>query len=70
MTFEVGRKYYDAIGRRWKVVEIRYHGELGDLMIVKRRFKVEIALSETDRKTAIVLLDQGFTTIYDEEAEG
>lgn len=44
MTFEIGKSYYDTVGRRWKIVKWRIVGDGYAVFIVKRRFKTEIAV--------------------------
>ena len=65
--FELGGKYYDAIGRRWKITKIRSLGSTV-VFIVRHRFRREIAVLDTPTR-AIVLFDEGFTTIYVEGDE-
>lgn len=69
MTFEVGRKYYDAIGRKWKVIASVYDSE-GNIVLAVRRWDkgVCIAFEEYDG-VATVLFKEGFTTIYEKEEE-
>lgn len=69
MTFEVGRKYYDAIGRKWKVIKRIRHGDY-DVLLVRRRFRTEIAFTEpdTDNTQATILFNEfGWTTIYEDD---
>ena len=42
MTFEIGKSYYDAVGRRWKIIKWRNVGDGYAVFIVRRRFKTEI----------------------------
>ena len=68
-TFEKGKTYRDAVGRKWKVVKVIHHGDY-DILLVKRRFRTEIAFTEPDvGNTQATILFNGFgwTTIYDEE---
>lgn len=44
MTFEIGKSYYDAVGRRWKIIKWRIVGDGYTVFIVRRRFKTEIAV--------------------------
>lgn len=44
MTFEIGKSYYDTVGRRWKIIKWRIIGDGYAVFIVKRRFKTEIAV--------------------------
>jgi len=44
MTFEIGKSYYDAVGRKWKIIKWRIVGDGYTMFIVKRRFKTEIAV--------------------------
>lgn len=72
MTFKVGRTYKDAVGRRWKVLQKRTEPDGTHVMLVRRTwipFRYEMAFEEEDGKTAIILFDYGFTTIYAEEEE-
>ncbi|MBE6524462.1 MAG: hypothetical protein E7Z65_06295 [Thermoplasmata archaeon] len=67
--FELGKRYYDAVGRRWKVVKLIHHGDY-DILLVRRGFRTEIGCTEPDGKTATVLFSEfGFTTIYAEAEE-
>lgn len=71
MTFEVGRKYYDAVDRRWQVIKRIRHGDY-DVLLVRRRFRTEIAFTEpdTDNTQATILFNEfGWTTIYDDEGD-
>ena len=65
--FKVGKRYRDAVGRKWKVMKYLHHGEYGDQMAVKRWNRIEIAFVEPDGNTATILFDFGFTTLYAEE---
>ncbi len=69
MTFEVGMRYKDAVGRKWKVTEKVIFGENQEVMIVKRRFKKRIAMTEGRTNMATIFIPFGWTTIYTEEAE-
>ena len=75
--FEVGGAYYDAIGRKWKVSQkfkvngqpcliVYYYGS--EYTLFGRTSKYRPAIIEDGGNTATVLLDEGFTTIYAEEA--
>lgn len=44
MTFEIGKSYYDTVGRRWKIIKWRIVGDGYAVFLVKRRFKTEIAV--------------------------
>ncbi len=69
MTFEVGRKYYDAVGRKWKVISSVSDSEGRIVLAVRRWGKgVCIAFEEYDG-VATVLFKEGFTTLYVEEEE-
>ena len=68
MTFEVGRCYYDAVGRKWRIVKRTMIDESTVVFIVRHHFKVQIAVEDTP-DMATVLLDEGFTTIYAEVEE-
>lgn len=64
--FEVGKKYFDAVGRRWKIVKEVTVGYSHRVFLVRRWFRVEIAALDTpDRMT--ILFNNGFTTLYAEE---
>ena len=67
--FEVGKCYYDAVGRKWRMIKRRTIDESTVVCIVRHRYKVQIAVEDTPPDRAIVLLDDGFTTIYAEEEE-
>lgn len=69
MTFEVGKRYSDAVGRKWRVIEKVTFDENQDVMIVRRRFKKRIAMTEGRVDRATVFFPLGFTTIYAEEEE-
>lgn len=69
--FRKGGWCYDAIGRRWKVIEIQTNGDF-DIMIIRKKwhlFGKYIAITEyrSSRGIATVLLEDGFTTIYKED---
>ena len=71
MTFEIGKRYYDSADRRWKVIKRIRHGDY-DILLVRRRFRTEIAFTEpdTDNTQATILFNEfGWTTIFDEEEE-
>ena len=44
MTFEIGKTYRDAIGRKWKIIKWRIVGDGYTVFIVRHRFKTEIAV--------------------------
>ena len=44
MTFEIGHTYYDAVGRRWKIIKWRIIGDSYTVFIVRHRFRTEIAV--------------------------
>lgn len=69
MTFEVGKRYRDAAGRRWRVVEKVMFDENQDVMIVRRRFRKRIAMTEGRADRATVFFPFGFTTIYAEDEQ-
>ena len=67
MGFEIGKKYPDAVGRRWKVLACRsVNGQC--TMLVRHLLRTEIAIRDTQDR-ATILLDYGFTTLYAEEEE-
>lgn len=70
MTFEVGKRYRDAAGRRWLVT---YTVTLlrGDqeVMIVRRWFKHRIAMTEERGDKATIYVPSGWVTIYAEGEE-
>lgn len=69
MTFVVGNRYSDAIGRRWKVVRSASDSE-GNLVLIVRNWRKGLCLAFEDYEgTATVLLKDGFTTIYAEAEE-
>ena len=64
--FEVGKRYYDAVGRRWKIIREVTVGYSHRVFLVRRWFRTEIAALDTpDRMT--ILFSNGFTTLYAEE---
>ena len=63
MTFEIGKTYRDAVGRKWKIIKWRKVGDECTVFIVRRRFRTEIAVQDSSDK-ATVLIDYGFSTIY------
>ena len=70
MTFETGKKYKDVMGRIWRPMLITKIKGNVTVMTVVRYFVggsnvYAHAIDEGDG-TATVLLDDGFTTIYDE----
>lgn len=73
MTFEMGKKYRDAVGRMWRVKKILMNELDGStrLMNVVRYFiggpSVYTYAVDNRDGTATVLLDDGFTTIYEDE---
>ena len=78
MTFEVGRTYPSAIKDRKYCVTMKYRVQDTDCLLVYlvtisavfgRTNHYHPAMIEPDGKTATVLLDEGFTTIYDEKEE-
>lgn len=70
MSFEKGARYTDAVGRKWKVVKVIHQGD-HDILLVRRRLKMEVALTNPDwAGTATVLFSEfGFTTLYESDAE-
>lgn len=71
MTFETGKKYRDVIGRKWWVLCSR-NVDGNTVLALGRYFvggpnKYAIGVVEDDGKTATVLIEGGFTTIFDEE---
>lgn len=70
MTFEKGVRYTDAVGRRWKVVKVIHQGD-HNILLVRRRFRTEVALTDPDWEgTATILFSEfGFTTLYESDAE-
>ena len=78
MTFEVGRTYPSAIEGRKYHVTMKYRVQDTDCLLVYldtisvvfgRTNHYYPAMIEPDGRTATVLLDEGFTTMYDEEEE-
>ena len=70
--FQVGKKYRDAIGRRWKILHSYWlpKGDQADEYYIVRNWRKGLALAVRDTETtASVLFDDGFTTIYAEEEE-
>lgn len=72
--FKVGERYFDAVGRKWEVRQIFNVNGWPCLMLSKRTLatlfgltnKWHPAIVEDDGKTAIILLDEGFSTLYAE----
>ena len=78
MTFEKGKTYPSAVkGRNYRVtMKFRVQDTdcllvhlSGPLVMFGRTSHYYPAMIEPDGRTASVLLDGGFTTIYDEEIE-
>lgn len=78
MTFEKGKTYPSAVKDRNYRVTMKFRVQDTDCLLVHLSGPMVIfgrtshyypAMIEQDRKTAIVLLDEGFTTIYDEVIE-
>lgn len=70
--FQVGKKYKDAIGRKWKILHSYWlpKGDRADEYYMVRNWRKGLALAVHDTETtAMVLFDDGFTTIYAEEEE-
>lgn len=78
--FKVGGRYLDAVGRKWEVRQIfKVNGWLCLMLsrwtpatlfgLTTRWHPVHPAIVEDDGKTATVLLDEGFTTLYAEEVK-
>ena len=44
MTFEIGKTYRDAVGRKWKIIKWKQVGDGYTVFLVRRRFKTEIAV--------------------------
>lgn len=69
MTFRIGETYYDAVGRRWTVIQIvKIKDELA-LVVKKNKWigkKYYLAMIDSQDR-ATVFLDEGFTTIYAED---
>ena len=64
--FEVGKRYTDAVGRRWKIIREVTLGYGHRVFLVRRWFRTEVAtLGSPDRAT--ILFSNGFTTLYAEE---
>lgn len=74
--FKVGERYFDAVGRKWEVRQIFKVNGWPCLMLSRWTPTALFGLTnewhpaivEDDGKTATVLLDEGFTTLYAEEA--
>ena len=70
MRFEIGKRYPDAIGRRWKVdAGAMIREDIGVLSVWCRQKGNHIAVIEKapNDNRAYVLLDDGLTTIYADE---
>ena len=44
MTFEIGKTYRDAVGRKWKIIKWRKGGDGYSVFDVRHRFRTEIAV--------------------------
>lgn len=78
MTFEKGKTYPSAVKDRSFCVTMKFRVQDTDCLLVYRVTSCTLfgrtshyypAMIEPDGKTATVLLDDGFTTIYDEGEE-
>lgn len=74
MTFEKDGIYRDANGDNWRVLAKNTIKEGVTLLVVAQYIIpgpsiFAQAVVEGDGKTATILLDDGFTTIYDEKGE-
>ena len=70
--FQDGKRYKDAIGRKWKILHTYWFpkGDHADEYFIVRNWKKGSALAVRETETtASVLFDDGFTTIYTEEEE-
>ena len=76
MTFEVGKKYRDSKGRKWRIIKEFADGDMTHVVPMRvfdvRRVwfpsRCRMAFEEPNGKTAIVLLGMlRFTRIYAEE---
>lgn len=73
--FMVGERYTDAAGRKWEVRQVFNVNGWPCLLLSKWTPTIVFgftnewhpAIVEDDGKTATVLLDEGFTTLYAEE---
>lgn len=73
--FKVGERYSDTIGRKWKVRQVfKVNGQT--CLMLSRWTPATIfgltnewhpAIVEDGCKTATILLDEGFTTLYAED---
>ncbi len=74
--FKIGERYSDAVGRKWEVRQ--FFNVNGWLCLMLSRWtpmtlfgltnEWHPGIVEDDGRTATVLLDEGFTTLYAEEA--
>ena len=78
MTFEKGKTYPSAVKGRRFCVTMKFRVQNTDcLLVYLDRLGIMFgctshyypAMVEDDGRTATVLLDEGFTTIYDEEVK-
>lgn len=75
--FKIGERYFDAVGRKWEVRQIFNVNGWPCLMLSKWTPVILFGLTnewhpaivEDDGKTATILLDEGFSTLYAEKAE-
>ena len=63
MSFRQGKYYRDSIGRRWKII-----GILPDVVLVRRFLRLKLGHLDNEHFITIYL-DNGFTTLYDDEYE-
>ena len=78
MTFEVNKSYPSAVRGRRYYVTMKFRVQDTDCLLVYRDSPCVMfgrtsnyypAMIEPDGKTATVLLNEGFTTIYDDEVK-
>lgn len=75
--FKVGERYFDAVGRKWEVRQIFNVNGWPCLMLSKwtpvtlfgLTNEWHPAIVEDGGNTATILLDEGFSTLYAEEAK-
>ena len=68
MTFQLGKKYYDGFGRRWKIVKILTLNKQSGASVyyVERHFKRYFAM-QFDSIRLIIVTNSGWVILYETE---
>jgi hypothetical protein len=68
MTFQLGNKYYDSRGHRWKIVKVLTLNEQSGFSIywVERHFKKYFAM-QFDTSRLAIATDCGWVILYETE---